>query len=215
MTKLHYLPLSPPARYVHFFASVADIPLDVVFVNLLKGEHKSPEYLAINPHGQIPALQEDDGFVVFESAAIIRYLAAKHPNSVFPVGDAKAQATIDSHAELIKSKLSTFGSLVFNKVFAPKFGAPSDEAAAEKAKEEVNKGLTHLESTVFKTSPHYVVGSSISLADVYLGVILTQLELVQFDLSAFPKAKEFITHLKTLPAYSKTHDQFYEVLKTF
>ncbi|MFY2560993.1 glutathione S-transferase family protein [Corallococcus terminator] len=58
------------------------VPYELVPVDLLQREHKSPEYLRVHPMGSMPAL-EDDGHAVFESAAILLHLADKFPEAGF------------------------------------------------------------------------------------------------------------------------------------
>jgi len=216
MPKLYWLPLSPPARIVYFFAKAANISIETVSVDLSKGEQKKPEFLAINPHGQVPALS-DDGFNIFESSAIVRYLAAKHPNSVFPTNDPKKQAQIDMHFELIKSKIQdSAAKLVFNLAFAKAFfGRDPDEAVVKQSRETLATNFAHLESTIYKDSPHHVVGNHLSLADVLLGVLLSQLSIINFDLSPFPKTHAFFENLQTLPSYKESHVEFNQAIQPF
>lgn len=70
---------APNPRRVRIFAAEKGIELPSKVLEIVKGEHKTPEYLAINPRGQTPALQLDDGSVLTESVAICRYLEALHP----------------------------------------------------------------------------------------------------------------------------------------
>lgn len=70
---------APNPRRVRIFAAEKGIELSTREVSILEREQKSPEYLAINPRGQTPALQLDDGTVIAESVAICRYLEALHP----------------------------------------------------------------------------------------------------------------------------------------
>ena len=70
---------APNPRRVRIFAAEKGIALDVREVSIVKREQKSLEYMAINPRGQTPSLQLDDGTVITESVAICRYLEALHP----------------------------------------------------------------------------------------------------------------------------------------
>ena len=70
---------APNPRRVRIFAAEKGIVLDKREVSIVRREQKSPEYLAINPRGQTPSLQLDDGTVITESVAICRYLEALHP----------------------------------------------------------------------------------------------------------------------------------------
>lgn len=70
---------APNPRRVRIFAAEKGIDLPTQDVSIVKGEHKSEEFRAINPLGQTPALQTDDGICLSESVAICRYLEALHP----------------------------------------------------------------------------------------------------------------------------------------
>ena len=68
------------------------MPLDLVSVDLLKGAQRAPDYLALNPSGRTPTLVDGD-FTLAESTAIMQYIAAKTPNTLWP-SDARARADI-------------------------------------------------------------------------------------------------------------------------
>ena len=72
--------VAPNPRRVRIFAAEKGIDLPRQEVSIVKGEHKAPAYLAVNPRGQTPALALDDGTVLTESVAICRYLEALHPS---------------------------------------------------------------------------------------------------------------------------------------
>jgi glutathione S-transferase len=71
---------APNPRRVRMFAAEKGIALQVEQVSLIAREHKSAEYLALNPRGQTPALALDDGTVLTESVSICRYLEALQPD---------------------------------------------------------------------------------------------------------------------------------------
>ncbi|HVR91656.1 MAG TPA: glutathione S-transferase family protein [Novosphingobium sp.] len=70
---------APNPRRVRIFAAEKGIVLPTQTISITAGEHKSPDFLAINPRGQTPALKLDDGTVLTESVAICRYLEALQP----------------------------------------------------------------------------------------------------------------------------------------
>lgn len=70
---------APNPRRVRIFAAEKGITLPTQDVSIMKGEHKSEEFKAVNPLGQTPALKLDDGTCLSESVAICRYLEALHP----------------------------------------------------------------------------------------------------------------------------------------
>lgn len=74
--KLHHHPLSGHSHRAVLLASLLNVPHELVEVDLKAGAHKRPEFLALNPFGQVPVL-EDDGVVVADSNAILVYLAKK------------------------------------------------------------------------------------------------------------------------------------------
>ena len=92
--KFYDFPRSGHAHRVELMLSLLQLPTENIFVDLAKGAHKQPEYLAINAFGQVPAI-EDDGVVLADSTAILVYLAQKYGNGRWlptdPVGAAKVQ----------------------------------------------------------------------------------------------------------------------------
>lgn len=86
---------APNPRRVRIFAAEKGIALNTRDLSIPAGEHKSAEFLALNPRGQTPALQLDDGTVIAESVAICRYLEATHPEPPLFGRDAKEQALIE------------------------------------------------------------------------------------------------------------------------
>jgi glutathione S-transferase len=82
--RLHYHPLSTCSRRVLMAAHHLEIKVDLVQVNLFKGEQNSPEFLKLNPNHRVPVL-EHDGFILWESYAIMQYFADMTPNqTIYP-----------------------------------------------------------------------------------------------------------------------------------
>ena len=78
--KLYDNPMANSSRKVRMFLVEKNISdVEIIKIDLMKGEHKTPEYRAIAPNSRIPALQLDDGTVIVESTAICRYLESLYP----------------------------------------------------------------------------------------------------------------------------------------
>ncbi len=87
---LYELQPSPHARKVRLLAAELGLPLNKVPVDPRIGETRTREYLAKNPNGRVPTLEED-GFILWESPAILKYVSAKHPERCLCGADAKTQ----------------------------------------------------------------------------------------------------------------------------
>ena len=80
MIKLHVFPLSPRAFKVLAVAEYLGLDYESVFVDLGKGAHRTPEFAALNPNMRMPVMEDGD-FVLWESGAIMQYLALKNPEA--------------------------------------------------------------------------------------------------------------------------------------
>ena len=77
--KLYGMAMFTCTRRVRCVLEEMGLPYELVLVDLSKGEHKQPAHLAIQPFGQVPVLEDNDGTKIFESRAIMRYLLKKYP----------------------------------------------------------------------------------------------------------------------------------------
>ncbi len=91
--KLYDLKLSGNCYKVRLFLSLLEIEYELIPVDFMAGEHKSPEFLQLNPWGQIPVL-EDDGLVLRDSQAILVYLATKYGDKTWLPNDAAEMAQV-------------------------------------------------------------------------------------------------------------------------
>ena len=96
--KIYGSPYSTCNQRVLVVCEEKQIPYEKITLDFMKGEHKDPEYIKLHPFGRVPVL-DDDGFIVYESRAIVRYLAVKYAGQgtklIPDFGDLKAYALFE------------------------------------------------------------------------------------------------------------------------
>jgi glutathione S-transferase len=162
MLKLHYHPLSTYSRRVRIACLEKGIDIQLVELDMAKGAHRSPDYLRLNPYGRVPTLEED-GFVLYESTAILEYLEATHPEPPLVPADARGCALVAMHMKLCDIQLARqTGIIIFPKRFLPR--ERWDEAAMAQAKKEIEKHLGIVEQQL--AGKEWMVGERYSLVEV-------------------------------------------------
>jgi glutathione S-transferase len=159
---------------------------------VVPGEHRSPAYLAMHPFARIPTIS-DDGFVLYETQAILRYLDAVGPSPSLIPADPKAEARMTQAMGIIDWYFfSPTGAipLVFNRVVAPRLGIPVNEEAAKAAVPATEHVIKVLGG--FVEASRYFAGDAFSLADIHVG---THLDM----LSEMPEAPEMLAGSPLLP----------------
>jgi glutathione S-transferase len=120
--------------------------------------------------------QDDDGFIVFESRAIARYIAAKAASPLLPTGDAKKAALFEQAASIEVSNFDPFASgITAQRVFAPLRGVATDEARVTELATTLEGKIAGYEAILGKT--RYLAGDELTLADLFhlpYGVYLAQ-----------------------------------------
>lgn len=161
MLKLYDFPMSPRARKVRILLAEKGLQYEKVTVDITKGEQKKPEFLAVNPYGKVPALQ-DDGLAIYESTVILEYLNDKYPNPpllpIDPGQRARARVLMHYADNPYDSALATLVGEVF---FKPK--GQADQNVITKAKQDLNVCFEWLERELGGND--YLLGS-FSLADI-------------------------------------------------
>jgi glutathione S-transferase len=162
MLKLHHHPLSTYSRRVRMALIEKQIPCELVELDMPNRAHRGPAYLGLNPYGRVPTLEED-GFVLYESTAILGYLEATHPSPPLVPADPRGRALVDMHVKLCDLQMTRqTGTIIFPKRFLPK--ERWDETAMAQAKKEIERHLEILEPQV--KGKQYLVGDRYSLVEV-------------------------------------------------
>ncbi|MGD7340629.1 glutathione binding-like protein, partial [Ralstonia pseudosolanacearum] len=144
-----------------------EVEYELVPLNLMAGEHKQPPFLAKNPFGQIPVL-EDDEVTLFESRAITAYVANKYKGQgtdLLRHGSTKEIGLVGNWIEVEAHHFNPVVSpIVQNLVISPVFGKPVDQAAVDENVPKLAKVLDVYEARLSESK--YLAGDFFSLADL-------------------------------------------------
>ena len=161
MMKLYDFPISPRARKVRIALAEKGLQYEKVTVDITKGEQKKPEFLAVNPNGKVPALQ-DDGTTLYESSIIMEYLNDKYPNPPLLPADPGRRARARVLLHYGDNPFDAACAAIVGEVFFKPKGQ-ADENAIAKAQQDLTAVFERLEKELGNND--YLAGS-FSLADI-------------------------------------------------
>nr|WGO51738.1 glutathione S-transferase delta 1 [Ectropis grisescens] len=202
---LYYSAASAPCRSVLLAAKALGLDLELKTLNVRAGENKTPEFLKLNPQHTIPTLV-DDGFSVWESRAIITYLANKYGkgSSLYPE-DPQTRALVDQR---LYFDIGTLSARYVEYYYPKFFGKQVDEDRKTKLEDALQFLDTFLEGQT------YVAGDSLTLADLSLVATVSTIELSDVDLSKYDNIKRWYeTMQKTAPGYKEANQDGVDALK--
>lgn len=199
--KLYHSARSRSARPRWLLEEVGE-PYELVRLDMSKGEHKSPEYLKIHPHGVVPGFVDGD-LKLMESAAICMYVADKFPQKRLapPVGTPARgsyyQWMVYTMATLEPPVLQIF----MNTVMLP------DDKRSPAVVEEARKTFAGVANTLTQalTGRPYLLGSDFSAADVMIGSTLAWGSFMGL-LAGQPVLEDYVKRLSERPAYQRAQD---------
>src|SRR3954468_12703267 len=144
-----------------------NIPCERIDIGGPFGKNNEAPYLAMNPNGLVPTLEEDDGFILWESNSIVRYLAGKHGGSLRPA-DAKTRALANQWMDW---QLSVVGPAITPAFWGLIRTPPEkrDHAAIAASQEKTTAAMQMLDGQLGRTE--YVAGPSFSYGDIPIGVM--------------------------------------------
>jgi glutathione S-transferase len=171
-------------------------PYELVPVDTASGANREPAYLALNPAGKVPIL-ELDGLILRESHAINLWLAQREGRGFWPADPALRgqilQWTIWTGAEL---------EPVTTAILRAKRAGGADAEARIAELHETAAGLVRLLESQLKKSK-FLAGDEFGVADISVGSVLAYAEFFGIDLKPFPKTLEWLTQLRSRPAYQR------------
>jgi glutathione S-transferase len=201
--------LSAPANKIRFVANALGLEYEYQKVNLRQGENKQDWFLKLHPAGKIPVI-DDDGFVLFESNAIIKYLAQKHKSVLYPSG-LKERAAVDQWMDFVSLHIgAAMGRVLYNRVFAPIIGTEVDQRSLKDGVSFLGRFLPVVDRQL--KNNEYLAGSEMTLADFVLLATLDPTEVAGIDVSSYPKIVRWRQKLMEQEFYTKCHKSYGEAL---
>jgi len=161
------------------------------------GGNKTPEYLALNPNGLVPTI-DDDGFVLWESNAIVRYLAAKHGKGVLLPSELRHRADAERWMDW---QLAVIGPPM-GVLFRALLRTPPDQVEAaeiESARQRAAAAFSILDAQLGRT--RYVAGSELTVGDIALGFAPHRWFLMPVERPRAANVERWYRDLCERPAY--------------
>jgi glutathione S-transferase len=204
--KLYGFPPSPNTWQVRALAAYLGVPLEFEFVDLTKGVQRTSAFLALNPTGRTPLLV-DDNFNLWETLAIMQYVASKKPNALWP-NDARTRADITRWQSwtLAHWNRDACVPLLFER-FVKKMlnlGEP-DQAAIAKGVDAFAKEAAMLDAHLAKQK--YMVGDALTIADFAVAAPLFYAEKAALPLQPYPHIRAWFQRVSALPCWGETAAQ--------
>ncbi|BFM50212.1 glutathione S-transferase [Marinomonas sp. THO17] len=191
--KLYRHPISGHCHRVELMLSFLDIPYETIDLDLLKGEHKAPEYLKISPFGQVPAI-DDNGVILSDSNAILIYLEKKYSDGYdwYPQDPIKA-AEVQRWLSVAAGEIA-YGPCAVRLVKV--FGVELDY---DVAKQKTIALFDVLEPLL--NSRHYLAGDAITLADVAGYSYISHVPEGGVSLADYPAIRAWLGRIEAHPRF--------------
>ena len=209
MLKVYGNQISSPSNKVRYVANYLNLDYDFEEVDLRGGAQRKPEYLAMNPAGKVPVIRDGE-FTLFESNAIIRYLARREKSDIYP-DELKARALTDQWMDFGSIHVGGAMSRIFwNKVIVHRIGQQPDESSLKTGESWLGNQLPILNTRLGQTA--YLAGKTLTLADFCLLATIDPIDICQIDLKPYRALNEWREKLKTQDFYQKCHKYYGEAL---
>ncbi|MGG6896636.1 glutathione S-transferase family protein [Rhizobium sp. BR 315] len=190
--KLYYHPLSGHSHRARLFLSLLGVEHELVMVDLLVKAHKQPDFLALNPFGQLPVL-DDEGTIVSDSNAILVYIAKKMGRTDWlpedPIGSAAVQRWLSVAA----------GQIAYGPAMARLINVFNAPLRAEEVIPRAHAILTLIEAAL--SGRDWVATHRPTIADVALYSYLARAPEGDVDLAPYPHIRAWLARVEALPGF--------------
>ena len=201
--KIYAFPPSPRSFKVLWAAHQLGVDYEFKLVDFSKNAQKTPEFLKLNPNGRAPVV-DDNGYVVWESNAIVEYLASLKPQSGVVPADTRGALAVRKwlfwEAAHWDPACAVFA---FERVVKPLFGlGETSQAEIERGTQLFERVGAVLDGEL--KQHRYVAGDTLTIADLSIGAAMCIAEQARFPMENFRGIQRWHADLKALPSWAKT-----------
>ena len=203
--KLHVFPPSPRGFKVLVVAHQLGLDYEFVFCDLTKGDQKSAAYTALNPNQRMPTLEDGD-FKLWESNAIVQYLATKKWESGLLPRDERGRADV-SRWQFWESTTwdPACAILIFERAVKRLFGGGApDPVEVEKGLQRFNRAASVLDAHL--RGRQYVCGDHLTIADLSLCGYLFWPDEIGVDWGAYPNIRDWLARIAATPRFRPPYE---------
>ena len=201
--RLYQHPMSANSRAATLAALQLKAPIELVFVDLAKGEQREPEYLKLNPNHRVPVL-EDDGFHLWESRAIMQYLADKTPGQTVYPTEAKARADVNRWLFWCGQHFApAIGIYFWENLVKPMIGrgAPDPEEL-QRAEPLFNEFAAVLDQHLVDRK--WICGNNLTLADLSMAAVWACAAPGKAPVAWYANIQKWFMHVQGLEVWQQT-----------
>lgn len=202
LPKLYTFWRSSAAYRVRIALGLKGLEREDVFVHFRKegGQHRKPDFLALNPQGLLPVWQEN-GWCLSQSQAIVEYLEDLQPKPRLLPGEPRARAEVRALAQIISCDIHPLNNLRVLQYLRKQLGQ-TDESVNAWVRHWIVLGFEAFEARLQQTAGNYSYGDEVSLADLCLVPQVYNAERFGCDLDAYPRLRAVAAALRELPAFA-------------
>ncbi|AKG21084.1 glutathione S-transferase family protein [Calothrix sp. 336/3] len=200
--KFYYFPPSPNTRKVHAVAIHLGLPLELRLVDLQQGEQRTPEFIQLNPTGRTPVLRDGE-FVLWESTAIMQYLASQVANTLWPEAPQIRADIMRWQSWQLAHWHQVCQPLQYENFVKPllQLGEP-DLQVVQSATERFHAEAIALNQHLAERK--FLVNDTLTLADFSVASDLTYAVPGRFPLEDYPHIRTWYSRIEQLPAWQQT-----------
>lgn len=208
--KLYANYVATTSRAVLAFCEHTGVDVDLAEVDLMNGEHHQPEFASLNPNRLIPVL-DDDGFIVTEASAILRYLAEKAHSDLYPL-DPQDRARVNELIAWFEANFyKDFGfQFVYPQLF-PHHSRGTEEAnraTIEFGRDQACARLTVLDRHYLAEGRKFLVRDRLTIADFFGASILSLGDLVHCSFADYPNVSGWYEAVAEIDAWKRVNGPF-------
>ncbi|GMU01555.1 glutathione S-transferase [Corallococcus caeni] len=201
--KLYFHPLSGNSRRVLLVAAHLDIPLERILVDLTTGKQREVSYLGINPNGRVPVL-DDGGFVLWESRAIMVYLAEKTPRQTLLPTDAQGRADVNRWLFWCSSHMAPANTVLVQENFVKQRTGRGPPDPVEVARGEALFAQTAPVLDSHLAARTWVAQDRLTLADFSLAASFALAGPARLPLEGYANLRAWLGRVQELEAWQRT-----------